>query len=194
MNGVPQRRSTLPGFGLTMGLTLTWLSVIILIPLAGLFLKSFELSLDAVLDHRHQPPHAERAEDLLRSFVRRCLRQPRDGDDRGVGAGALPLSRPAAVRRHRRHSLCAADGGCRRRADAAVCAEGLARCAARRTRHQGRVHADRHLHRHGLHRHPLCGAHGAAGADRSRRRDRGGAASASAPTAGTPYRASSCRA
>src|SRR3982074_1226212 len=40
------RRSPLPGFGLTMGLTLTWLSVIILIPLAGLFLKTFELSLD----------------------------------------------------------------------------------------------------------------------------------------------------
>jgi sulfate transport system permease protein len=36
----------LPGFGLTMGLTLTWLSVIILIPLAGLFLKTFELSFD----------------------------------------------------------------------------------------------------------------------------------------------------
>ena len=46
MNGVPQRRSTLPGFGLTMGLTLTWLSVIILIPLAGLFLKTFDLSLE----------------------------------------------------------------------------------------------------------------------------------------------------
>lgn len=29
-----------------MGLTLTWLSVIVLIPLAGLFLKTFELSLD----------------------------------------------------------------------------------------------------------------------------------------------------
>ena len=40
------RRSTLPGFGLTMGLTLTWLSFIILIPLAGLFLKTFELSFD----------------------------------------------------------------------------------------------------------------------------------------------------
>ncbi len=39
-------RSTLPGFGLTMGLTLTWLSIIILIPLAGLFLKTFELSFD----------------------------------------------------------------------------------------------------------------------------------------------------
>ena len=36
----------MPGFGLTMGLTLTWLSVIVLIPLAGLFLKTFELSLD----------------------------------------------------------------------------------------------------------------------------------------------------
>nr|WP_283815308.1 sulfate ABC transporter permease subunit CysT [Bradyrhizobium liaoningense] len=34
----------MPGFGLTMGLTLSWLSIIILIPLAGLFLKSFELS------------------------------------------------------------------------------------------------------------------------------------------------------
>jgi len=40
------RRSTLPGFGLSMGLTLTWLSVIVLIPLAGLFFKSFELSPD----------------------------------------------------------------------------------------------------------------------------------------------------
>jgi sulfate transport system permease protein len=40
----------LPGFGLTMGLTLTWLSIIILIPLAGLFLKSFELSLAQFVD------------------------------------------------------------------------------------------------------------------------------------------------
>ncbi len=46
MNSLAPRRSTLPGFGLTMGLTLTWLSVIVLIPLAGLFIKSMELSLD----------------------------------------------------------------------------------------------------------------------------------------------------
>jgi sulfate/thiosulfate transport system permease protein len=39
------RRSALPGFGLTMGLTLTWLSLLILIPLAGLFVKTTELSL-----------------------------------------------------------------------------------------------------------------------------------------------------
>jgi sulfate transport system permease protein len=40
------RRTVIPGFGLTLGLTLTWLSLIVLIPLAGLFLKSTELSFD----------------------------------------------------------------------------------------------------------------------------------------------------
>ncbi len=35
----------LPGFGLTMGYTLLYLSVLVLIPLAALFLKAFELSL-----------------------------------------------------------------------------------------------------------------------------------------------------
>nr|WP_256443036.1 MULTISPECIES: sulfate ABC transporter permease subunit CysT [unclassified Bradyrhizobium] len=35
----------MPGFGLTMGVTLTWLSILILIPLAGLFVKTTELSL-----------------------------------------------------------------------------------------------------------------------------------------------------
>ncbi|MBR0718133.1 sulfate ABC transporter permease subunit CysT [Bradyrhizobium liaoningense] len=44
MSGSAARRRTLPGFGLTMGLTLSWLSIIILIPLAGLFLRSLELS------------------------------------------------------------------------------------------------------------------------------------------------------
>ncbi|MGE0039036.1 MAG: hypothetical protein AB7S93_25855, partial [Xanthobacteraceae bacterium] len=40
------RRTVIPGFGLTLGLTLTWLSLIVLIPLVGLFLKSAELSFD----------------------------------------------------------------------------------------------------------------------------------------------------
>lgn len=43
-------RSALPGFGLTMGLTLTWLSLLILIPLAGLFLKTSELSFAQFLE------------------------------------------------------------------------------------------------------------------------------------------------
>jgi sulfate transport system permease protein len=41
-------RSVIPGFGITLGLTLTWLSLIILIPLAGVFIKSAELSFDQI--------------------------------------------------------------------------------------------------------------------------------------------------
>ena len=37
------KRSVLPGFGLTLGLSLTWLSILILLPLACLFLKTAEL-------------------------------------------------------------------------------------------------------------------------------------------------------
>ena len=45
--GRPKRRpSVIPGFGLTLGLTLTWLALIVLIPLGGLFIKTAELSFD----------------------------------------------------------------------------------------------------------------------------------------------------
>ncbi|GAB4071657.1 sulfate ABC transporter permease subunit CysT [Ancylobacter sonchi] len=46
----PTRRSNgvIPGFGLTMGLTLLWLSLIVLIPLAGLFFKTAELTPDRI--------------------------------------------------------------------------------------------------------------------------------------------------
>jgi sulfate transport system permease protein len=44
-----RQRSVIPGFGLTLGLTLTWLAVIVLIPLAGLFIRTTELSLDQFL-------------------------------------------------------------------------------------------------------------------------------------------------
>jgi sulfate/thiosulfate transport system permease protein len=39
-----RRRSALPGFGLTMGYSVFYLSLIVLIPLSGLFIKSFQLS------------------------------------------------------------------------------------------------------------------------------------------------------
>lgn len=44
------KRSALPGFGLSMGLTLTWLSLLILIPLAGLFVKTSELGFSQFID------------------------------------------------------------------------------------------------------------------------------------------------
>jgi sulfate transport system permease protein len=42
---IRKRGRVIPGFGITLGLTLLWLSLIVLIPLAGLFLKSAELTL-----------------------------------------------------------------------------------------------------------------------------------------------------
>jgi len=54
--GAVRRNTVIPGFGLTMGLTLTWLSLIVLIPLAGIFLRSATLGWDqfwdTVLDDR----------------------------------------------------------------------------------------------------------------------------------------------
>ncbi len=44
-----RRRRVIPGFGITFGITITWLSLIVLIPLAALFLKTTELSLDRFL-------------------------------------------------------------------------------------------------------------------------------------------------
>jgi sulfate transport system permease protein len=41
-----RRPSVIPGFGIALGLTLTWLALIVLIPLSGLFLKTAPLSFD----------------------------------------------------------------------------------------------------------------------------------------------------
>lgn len=45
----PRAQGVIPGFGLTLGLTLLWLSLVVLIPLAALFLKTAELSPDRIL-------------------------------------------------------------------------------------------------------------------------------------------------
>jgi len=37
-------KSVIPGFGITLGMTLLWLGLVVLIPLAGLFIKTTELS------------------------------------------------------------------------------------------------------------------------------------------------------
>ncbi|HVT37042.1 MAG TPA: sulfate ABC transporter permease subunit CysT, partial [Nevskiaceae bacterium] len=42
------RRTAIPGFGLSLGFTLTYLSLIVLIPLAGVFFKTAGLGLDGV--------------------------------------------------------------------------------------------------------------------------------------------------
>ncbi|MDE1568397.1 sulfate ABC transporter permease subunit CysT [Aquabacter sp. P-9] len=41
-----RRKTVIPGFGLTMGLTLTWLCLIVLLPLSALFIKTSEISFE----------------------------------------------------------------------------------------------------------------------------------------------------
>ncbi|MGA2894299.1 MAG: sulfate ABC transporter permease subunit CysT [Xanthobacteraceae bacterium] len=43
---VGHRRGVIPGFGITLGTTLLWLALVVLIPLAALFVKTAELSFD----------------------------------------------------------------------------------------------------------------------------------------------------
>jgi sulfate/thiosulfate transport system permease protein len=45
-----RRRSVIPGFGITLGITVLWLSLVVLIPLAALFLKTTELSAAQFVD------------------------------------------------------------------------------------------------------------------------------------------------
>ena len=50
-----KQRSILPGFGLTMGITLSYLSLIVLIPLSALFLKTATISWDQFWDKITDP-------------------------------------------------------------------------------------------------------------------------------------------
>lgn len=47
--------SVIPGFGVTLGLTLTWLGLIVLIPLAALFARAASLGPEAFLDATSSP-------------------------------------------------------------------------------------------------------------------------------------------
>ena len=67
-----KRRSVLPGFGLTMGYTVFYLSLIVLIPLSGLFFKS--------------------SSGGWESFWRAATDERREiGYDAGLGIGLSPL-------------------------------------------------------------------------------------------------------
>ena len=92
-----KKRSNLPGFGLALGFTVLYLSLIVLIPLAATFLKASALQLGPVLAHRcFSAGRGFLSPDLRRVAHRRSdqsgIRRPG-----GVGAGALQLSRQALV-------------------------------------------------------------------------------------------------
>jgi len=50
-----KQKSVIPGFNLTLGYTITYLSLVVLIPLSAMFLKTFELSFEqfwAIISHK----------------------------------------------------------------------------------------------------------------------------------------------
>jgi sulfate transport system permease protein len=55
MRNIFKEHSVLPGFGLTIGWTLTYLSLIVLIPLAGLFLKTTSMTWDQFVETVSSP-------------------------------------------------------------------------------------------------------------------------------------------
>ena len=83
------KKRVIPGFGLTMGVTITMLSIVVLIPLASLVVYSSQLGLREFFE-------VITRKRVLSSFLcqlyHRAGRIPcqcRDGTDPCVGAGAL---------------------------------------------------------------------------------------------------------
>lgn len=55
MSSAIRKRRAIPGFGLTLGITLSYLSLIVLIPLAGVFLKASGLGWDGLIHTLSSP-------------------------------------------------------------------------------------------------------------------------------------------
>ena len=168
---MPCRRAAfarLPGFGLTLGMTLIWLSLIVLLPLAALSLRPWELGLGGFWRSITEP----RVLAALRlSFGAAALAAAvnvvfglldRLGPGRATAFPAaawstrmvdLPFALPTAVAGIALTALYAPNGWIGALLGAA--------------RHQGRLHAARRRRRADLRRPAVRGAHGAAGACRT---------------------------
>ena len=162
----------LPGFRLTLGFTIFYLCLIVLVPLLTLPARTATMGWNAIWQTISDP----RVVASYKLSVGAALAAA------GVNAVfglivAWVLARyrfPGQAHRRRVHrsAVRAADGRRRHHVDDAVRAERLARGAARRVRHQGRVHAAWHHDRARVHRAAVRRAHAAAGHRGSRRRDR----------------------
>ena len=69
-----RRPSVIPGFGLALGVTVTWLSLIVLVPLAGLFLRAGTLGPAGLWHVATEAPRAGSAEAQLRCGTDRFRR------------------------------------------------------------------------------------------------------------------------
>ncbi len=91
-----KRRSILPGFGLTMGYTLIYLSLIVLIPLSTIFLKTAELAWTQFWSIVTAPRVVAAYRLSIGASAAGALINS-TSDSRRLGAGALRVSRPTDV-------------------------------------------------------------------------------------------------
>ena len=167
-------RRVLPGFGLSIGVTLSYLSLIVLMPLAAVFIKSAALGWTEFW-HVATTPRVVASYRL--SFGASLLAAAINVVFGLMLAWSLVrynFPGQEARRCADRSSVRAADGGRRHCAHRALCPERLARPVSRAARHQGRLHAARRARRSRLHRPAVRRAHRAADSRGSRRRARGG--------------------
>ena len=169
-------RSVLPGFGVSLGITCTYLSLMVLLPLATVFTRTADLTWAAVLGHGHRSPGAWRptgspsaprsspplVNTVFGLLVAWVLVRYRFPGRRLVDAMVdLPFALPTAVAGIALTTLYAAE---RLGRDATSSRSGI----------KVVLHLARHHGRPDLHRPAVRGAHGAAGARRPRGRGRGG--------------------
>ena len=178
----------LPGFGLSLGFTLAYLSLIVLVPMAAVFLKASSLTPEAFWQTVSAPRVVASYKltfgtSLLAAAINVvfglllawALVRYRFPGKRLVDALVdLPFALPTAVAGIALTALYAKNGWL-----------GAVPGAAR---HQGRLHAARRAGGAHLHRPAVRGAHRAAGAGGSRHRDRGSGGQPRRQRAGRPLR------
>ena len=142
-----KKKSVLPGFNLAMGITLVYLSLIVLIPLSTLFFRTATVGWSRFIETATTPRALASyglsfGASLVAATNQRCLRR-----HRRVGACPLSLLRQRRHRRPRGSPLRAPHGGRRHRAHERVLGQGLGRAAPRAVRDRGRVQPARRGHR-----------------------------------------------
>ena len=186
-------RRVLPGFGLSMGFTLGYLSLIVLIPLSAVFFKASTLGPEGFW-HAVTAPRVVASyrlsfgASLLAAAINvvfglmlawTLVRYSFPGRRIVDALVDLPFALPTAV------AGIALDRALRQ--------ERLARPIPRAARHQGRLHAARRARGAHLHRPAVRRAHGAAGAGGPRHRVRGGRRQPRRDALCRPSAASCCR-
>ena len=163
--GRPKNR-VLPGFNLTLGYTVFYLCLVVLIPLSALIWNAFGQTAEqfwgavtVATRHGVVPPDVRRV--LSRGACQSGLRAVA-----GLGTGALPVSRPEIHRRHGRPSVRATDRCRGYLVDGHSGGKWLARPVPRTARHQTRLHPGGGGHRAHIHRAAVRGSYRSTGAGR----------------------------